>query len=105
MIFFTTANTKRKLLKLEKRRRMYLMINNIPGGSFSIAKEGKIIYAEAMGLASKDLEVPANRKTKFRIGEVSELFTSLIYQMMIEDGTLHPDSSVQHIYLIIRCQY
>jgi serine beta-lactamase-like protein LACTB, mitochondrial len=61
-----------------------------------LPKKEKIIYAEAMGLASKDLEVPANRKTKFRIGEVSELFTSLIYQMMIEDGTLHPDSSVQH---------
>jgi serine beta-lactamase-like protein LACTB, mitochondrial len=87
---------KKEITEVRKEASMYLMINNIPGGSFAIAKEGKIIYAEAMGLASKDLEVPANRKTKFRIGEVSELFTSLIYQMMIEDGTLHPDSSVQH---------
>ncbi|TNF39429.1 MAG: class A beta-lactamase-related serine hydrolase [Bacteroidetes bacterium] len=81
---------------MRKEASMYLMINNIPGGSFAIAKEGKIIYAEALGLASKDLEVPANRKTKFRIGEVSELFTSLMYQIMVEDGMLHPDSSVQH---------
>lgn len=87
---------KKEITEVRKEASMYLMINNIPGGSFAIAKEGKIIYAEALGLASKDLEVLANRKTKFRIGEVSELFTSLIYQMMVEDGALHPDSSVQH---------
>jgi CubicO group peptidase (beta-lactamase class C family) len=87
---------KKEINEVRKEASMYLMINNIPGGSFAIAKEGKIIYAEALGLASKDLEVLANRKTKFRIGELSELFTSLIYQMMVEDGALHPDSSVQH---------
>jgi CubicO group peptidase (beta-lactamase class C family) len=49
-----------------------------------------------MGLASKDLEVPATRETKFRIGEVSEIFTSFIYLRMVEDGLLQPDSSIQH---------
>ncbi len=87
---------KKEIAEVRKEAAVYLMINNIPGGSFAIAKEGKLIYAEGLGLASKDLEVLANRKTKFRIGEASELFTSLIYQMMVEDGTLHPDSSVQH---------
>jgi len=74
----------------------YLIINNIPGASLAIAKEGKIIYSEGIGIASKDLEVPVTRKTKFRIGDVSELFTSLMYQMMVEKGILHPDSTVQH---------
>jgi len=49
-----------------------------------------------MGVASKDLNVAVTRKTKFRIGEVSELFTSLIYQMMVENGKLYPDSTIQH---------
>ena len=87
---------KKEIAEVRKEASMYLMINNIPGASFAIAKEGKIIYSEGMGLASKDLEVPVTRKTKFRIGEVSELFTSLIYQMMVENGTLHPDSAVQN---------
>jgi serine beta-lactamase-like protein LACTB, mitochondrial len=87
---------KREIEEVRNDASMYLMLNNIPGGTFAIAKEGKIIYSEGMGLASKDLEVPATRKTKFRIGDVSELFTSLIYQMMVEDGSLHPDSSIQH---------
>jgi serine beta-lactamase-like protein LACTB, mitochondrial len=69
-----------------------------PGGTFAIAKEGKIIYSEGLGHASEDLEVPVTRNTKFRIGQVSELFTNLIYQKMVENGTLHPDSTIQHYY-------
>ena len=87
---------KKEIAEVRKEASMYLMLNNIPGGSFAISIDGKIIYSEGMGLASQDLEVPASRKTKFRIGDISELFTSLIYQMMVENGTLHPDSTVQY---------
>jgi CubicO group peptidase (beta-lactamase class C family) len=72
------------------------MTNNIPGASFAIAKNGKLIYSEGMGQASKDLEVPVTRETKFRIGVVSECFTSVMYQKLVEAQKLHPDSTVQH---------
>ncbi len=87
---------KNEIKKVREDLSTYLMLNNIPGASLAISKEGKIIYSEGMGVASKDLEVPASRETKFRIGDLSEPFTSLMYQMMIENGTLHPDSAVQH---------
>lgn len=87
---------KNEIKKARKEISNYLILNNIPGASLAISKEGKIIYSEAMGLASKDLQVPATRETKFRIGEISEIFTSLMYQIMVENGTLHPDSTVQH---------
>ena len=70
--------------------------NYIPGATLTVAKNGKIIYSEGWGFASKDLEVPATRKTKFRIGNLSELYTSAIYLKMVEDDLLHPDSTVQH---------
>ncbi len=76
----------------------YMARNFVPGANVAVAKEGKIIYSEGIGLASKDLEVPAKRSTKFRIGEVSEIFTSLLYHLLAEDGTLHPDSTVQSYY-------
>lgn len=76
----------------------YMTRNFIPGGTFAIAKQGKIIYSEGLGLASEDLEVPVTRDTKFRIGQLSELFTSAIYQKMVENGTLHPDTTVQHYF-------
>lgn len=76
----------------------FLTSNFIPGGTFAIALEGEIIYSEGMGMASKDLETPVTRQTKFRIGELSQLFTSLIYQKLAEENTLHPDSSVAYYW-------
>ncbi len=76
----------------------YLSGNHVPGATVAVMKDGKIIYSEGMGLASKDLDVPVTRDTKFRIGQISELFTSFIYLRMVEDGTLDPDSTVQHYF-------
>ncbi len=73
----------------------FMSANNVPGASFAISLNGELVYSEGLGLASKDLEVPATRETKYRIGQVSELFTSLMYQLMVEDGTLQPDSTIQ----------
>jgi CubicO group peptidase (beta-lactamase class C family) len=77
---------------------LFLRTNFVPGGTFAIAKDGEIIYSEGIGLASKDLEVPVTRNTKFRIGELSELFTNLIYHRMVKEGLLHPDSTIQNYY-------
>jgi CubicO group peptidase (beta-lactamase class C family) len=75
---------------------IYMVQNYIPGASISITKNGETIYSEGIGQASKELDVAVTRSTKFRIGELSELFTSFIYLKMVENGTLHPDSSVQY---------
>jgi len=74
----------------------FMYSNLIPGTQIAIYKQGKMIYSEGFGLASKDLNVPVSRETKFRIGDVTEVYTSLAYRMMVENGTLHPDSSIQN---------
>ncbi len=70
----------------------------VPGATVAVVKDGELIYSEGLGLASKDLDVRTKRNTKFRIGTLSELFTNIIYQKMVEEGILHPDSSIQHYY-------
>ena len=92
---FYDSKYKKEIIHARKEASTYLILNNIPGASFAISKKGKLIYSEAMGTASKDLEVSATRKTKYRIGAGSELFTALIYNMMVEEGKIHPDSSIQ----------
>lgn len=77
---------------------LFLASNFIPGASVTVIKDGEIIYSDAFGLASQDLEIQAKRDTKFRIGSLSEIFTNLIYQKLVEEGTLHPDSSIQYYY-------
>src|SRR5690554_6748828 len=75
---------------------VYLGRNRIPGASVAVSKGGTILYSEGIGLASTDLEVPVSRNTKFRIGQLSENLTALVYHKLIEEGLLHPDSTVQH---------
>ena len=75
---------------------LYVARNSIPGATFAIAKENEIIYSEGMGYASKELDVPMTRENKLRIGDVSQLFTCAIYLKLVEEGVLHPDSTVQH---------
>lgn len=70
----------------------------IPGANIAVSKNGELIYSEGIGLASKELNARATRETKFRIGSITELFTSAIYLKMIENGVLNPDSSVQFYY-------
>jgi CubicO group peptidase (beta-lactamase class C family) len=74
----------------------FLSRNQIPGGNIAISIDNKFVYSEAMGVASIDLKVPMTRDNKLRIGDVSELFTSMIYLKLVEEGVLNPDSSVQH---------
>lgn len=72
--------------------------NFIPGASIAVSINGEIIYSEAMGFASRELNVKATRKTKFRTGDLSELYTAFMYHKMVEEGVLHPDSTIQHYY-------
>ena len=87
-----------EIKKARKETALYMARNFVPGTSVAVCKNGELIYSEGIGLASKDLEVRADRSTKFRIGTMSAIYTNLIYQRMIEEGILHPDSSVQHYY-------
>ena len=74
---------------------VFLDVNSIPGCSLAISKDGKLIYSEGFGLASKDLDVPVNTNTKFRVGSVSTLFTSVAYLELVKEGILNPDSAIQ----------
>jgi CubicO group peptidase (beta-lactamase class C family) len=87
-----------EIKEVRKETVSFLVFNHVPGASIAVIKDNELIYSEGFGYASKDLEVPAIRETKFRIGTLSELFTNVLYQKLIEEGTIHPDSSVQHYY-------
>jgi CubicO group peptidase (beta-lactamase class C family) len=85
----------KEIREFRKEAMNYMMTANIPGGSFAVFKDGKLIYSEGLGYASQELEVAATRNTKFRIGKVTECLTGVLYQMLVAEGKLHPDSTVQ----------
>ena len=89
----------RKYLKVIKDAReeayFYLARNFVPGSSIALSINGKLVWSEGMGEASTDLEVRANRFTKYRMGEISQVLTSLAYYRMAGAGILDPRAEVR----------
>ena len=79
-----------------KKVKFHMIQNFIPGANIAVSINGELVYSEGIGLASRDLDAPAGRNTKFRIGEVSTLYTNALYQKLVEEGKIYPDSSIQH---------
>jgi len=53
-----------------------------------VAKDGKSIYKEAYGLASKNFGIPNQVDTKFNLGSLSKMFTSVAIAKLVEQGKL-----------------
>ncbi len=87
-----------EIKEARKDLHFHLIQNMVPGANVAVSINNEIVYSEAMGWASKDLEVPAKRSTKFRVADISSLFTNAIYLKMTEEGIINPDSSVQHYF-------
>ncbi|MEM8525598.1 MAG: serine hydrolase [Bacteroidota bacterium] len=59
-----------------------------PGATALIAKNGKIIYKNAVGHANVELDVPMQVNNVFRIGSITKQFTAVAILMLEEQGKL-----------------
>ena len=87
-----------EIKKARKDVSTFMIQDLIPGANVAVSINGELVYSEGIGWASKDLDVRAKRNTKFRIGEVSTLFTNAIYLKLVDEGKINPESSVQYYY-------
>ena len=62
--------------------------DNGPGAVFLVAKEGEIIYQNALGLANLELEVSMQLDNVFEIGSMTKQFTAIGVLMLMEEGKL-----------------
>ena len=60
-------------------------------GSVLLAKDGKVLYSAAFGSANKDFSVPNTIDTKFNLGSMNKMFTSVIIAQLVEQGKLSYD--------------
>lgn len=61
-------------------------------GSVLLAKDGKVLYAAAFGNANKDFGAPNTIDTKFNLGSMNKMFTSVIIAQLVEQGKLSYDA-------------
>ena len=60
-------------------------------GTVLLAKNGKTLYAGAFGQANKDFNAPNVLDTKFNLGSMNKMFTSVTIAQLVEQGKLSYD--------------
>ncbi len=66
----------------------------IPGLSLAVIKDGKVIKARGYGFADLELRVPATKDTVYEIGSISKQVASEAVMLLVEDGKLNLDDSI-----------
>src|SRR5215470_16639271 len=54
-----------------------------------VARDGRVLFEKAYGLANRELVVPNKLETKFRLGSVTKQFTAMAIMILAERGKVH----------------
>jgi len=73
---------------------------NLAMGSLAISKNGVLQYQRAIGYSyvSKTRKIPANTKTRYRIGSESKMFTAVMIFQLVEEGRLSLSGKLSAYY-------
>jgi len=57
-------------------------------GTVLLAKDGKILYTAARGLADRNNAVPVRLDTRLNLGSMNKMFTAVVVAQLVEEGRL-----------------
>ena len=57
-------------------------------GTVLVARQGRILYQHAFGLANREWNVPNDLHTKFEIGSMTKQFTALLILQLVNEGKI-----------------
>ena len=70
--------------------------------SLSISQDGNLVYSRAIGYAEVETNTKANLTTKYRIGSITKMFTSVMIQQLIEEKKLKLSTTLSKFFPKIR---
>lgn len=74
--------------------------NNKGMGSLAISKNGKLLYSRAIGYINMDggFKLQSDESTKYRIGSITKMFTTVLVFQLIEAGKLKLNTKLSSYY-------
>ena len=57
-------------------------------GAALVARNGKILFSQAYGLADREKKTPNSLKTRFRLGSMNKMFTAVATLQLVQSGKL-----------------
>jgi CubicO group peptidase (beta-lactamase class C family) len=96
------AEGKEKLSDAEIVKRLNAYFDRLAkddafSGAVLFAKDGKVLYKKAFGLASRAYNVPNRTDTKFNLASMGKMFTSVAIAQLVEQGKLSYTDTVGKI--------
>jgi len=71
---------------------------NSPGCALGVIQDGELIYARGYGTANLEHNIPITSKSIFRIGSTSKQFTAMCMALLVEEGKLSLDDSLDKFF-------
>lgn len=95
------AQSENKLAKIDSLL-TYLTSNNKFMGSVAIQENDKIVFEKAYGFADVKSKTKANPETKYKIGSITKMFTSVVIFQLIEEKKLTLDTKLSKFFPTIK---
>ncbi|OHU87712.1 MULTISPECIES: serine hydrolase domain-containing protein [Pseudoalteromonas] len=86
--FSTQSNSEEALLSTLEKLTDHLAKNEAFSGTVLLAKGDKVLFQKAHGFASRRYDVKNNIDTKFQIGSLNKMFTSVAIMQLVETEKL-----------------
>jgi CubicO group peptidase (beta-lactamase class C family) len=87
------------LARIDSLLEAYVARNWIPGAVALVARNGKVVYHQAVGLNNVEEGIPMQRDHIFRIASMTKALTSVAVMMLQEEGLLKLDDPVAQFIL------
>jgi CubicO group peptidase (beta-lactamase class C family) len=88
------ADSTEKLASFSKALHEAVEAKQIGGGSALVARQGRVVYFEAAGLADASPDRPMARDAIFRIASMTKPIMSVAAMILVDDGKLSVDDPV-----------
>ncbi len=72
----------------------FLTKYNIPGASFAVSKNGKMVYAKGYGFADKERNEKVTPAHTFRLASISKTYTGVAIMNLIQEGKIGLEDKV-----------
>lgn len=87
------ATDTKKIGEKEAGRELEALVKKLAAadvfsGTVLLAKDGVVLYKGAFGMANKDFDAPNKIDTKFNLGSMNKMFTSVAIAQLVEKGKL-----------------
>jgi len=89
---------KQSIIETYKKVGLFGTINYVPGLSVAVSIDNKVVFADGFGYSNMELKTKSSPSHLYRIGQISELITTITAAKLSEEGKLNLNKPVGELF-------